>query len=128
MPLVRISLRQGKSAEARFAIGTAVQQAMIEAFAVPPLDCFLVVTEHPADGLVYDPTAVGTNRTDDLVFVQITLTAGRSAARKRAFYERAAALLGEDPGLRREDVLINLIEVPPDNWSFAKHDAPDAAP
>jgi phenylpyruvate tautomerase PptA (4-oxalocrotonate tautomerase family) len=128
MPLVRISLRQGKPAETRFAIGAAIHQAMIEVFAVPPLDCFLIITEHPAGGLVHDPATLGTDRTDDLVLVQITLAAGRSIAQKHTFYAHAAALLGEDPGLHPRDVLINLVEVPPENWSLAKEDAAGAAP
>jgi len=47
MPLVRISLRQGTSAEYRKAIGDGVHRAMIEALAIPPDDHFQLITEHP---------------------------------------------------------------------------------
>jgi hypothetical protein len=37
---------------------------------------------------------------------------------KKALYARIAGLLAEAPGLRAQDVLINLVEVPRENWSF----------
>jgi phenylpyruvate tautomerase PptA (4-oxalocrotonate tautomerase family) len=37
---------------------------------------------------------------------------------KRALYKRIAELLGDNPGIRRQDVLINLVEVQKENWSF----------
>jgi hypothetical protein len=36
---------------------------------------------------------------------------------KRAFYARLAELLAEQ-GVRREDVLVSLVEVTKENWSF----------
>lgn len=118
MPLVRISLREGKPAAYRRAIGDAVHRAMVEAVNAPPLDRFQVITEHPADGLIYDPAYLGIERTDDVVFVQITLNAGRTVEQKKALYARIAELLAEDPGVRPQDVLINLVEVARENWSF----------
>ena len=73
MPLVRISLRQGTTAEYRRAIAEGVHSAMLEALAVPADDRFQVITEHNADGLIYDPQYLGIQRSDRVVFVQITL-------------------------------------------------------
>ncbi len=78
MPLVRISLREGKPEEYRRAIGEAVHRAMVETINVPTLDRFQVITEHSPSGLIYDSTYLGIDRTDGVVFVQITLNAGRS--------------------------------------------------
>ena len=118
MPLVRIALREGKSPAYRRAIGDAVHRAMVEAVNAPPLDRFQVVTEHPADGLIYDPAYLGIERTDDVVLIQITLNAGRTVEQKKALYARIVELLAENPGVRPQDVLINLVEVPRENWSF----------
>ena len=118
MPLVRISLREGKPPAYRRAIADAVHRAMVETIDVPPLDRFQVITEHPADGLVYDPAYLGIQRTDDVVLVQITLSSGRSVEKKKALFARIAALLKESPGLRPEDVFVNLVEVAKENWSF----------
>ncbi len=74
MPFVRISLRQGISPEYRKALADGVHRAMVEAIAIPPDDRFQVITEHPPEGLIYDPQYLGVHRSDRIVLVQITLT------------------------------------------------------
>jgi 4-oxalocrotonate tautomerase len=118
MPLVRISLRQGKTTEYRSKIADGVHRAMVEAINVPPLDRFQVITEHLVDGLIYDSSYLGIHRTDDVVFIQITLNAGRTLEQKRALYEKITELLAQEPGVRTEDVVINLVEVGKEDWSF----------
>jgi phenylpyruvate tautomerase PptA (4-oxalocrotonate tautomerase family) len=123
MPLVRISLRQGTSAQYRKAIGDGVHRAMIEALAIPPLDRFQVITECPTEGLVYDSQYLGVARSDAIVFVQITLSVGRKPQQKRLLYKRMAEILAEAPGVRPQDLLINLVEVSWENWSFGNGEA-----
>jgi 4-oxalocrotonate tautomerase len=120
MPLVRISLRAGKPAQYRRAIGNGIHRAMVESLAVPEHDRFQIISEHDADGLVYDPSYLGINRSDDVVLVQITLSAGRKPKQKRDFFARAAELLGQDPGLKSQDLFLNLVEVAWENWSFGE--------
>jgi len=81
------------------------------------LDCFQVLTEHAPTDLVYDPTYLGINRTDDIVMIQITLNQ-RTQAVKLAIYKTIAARLAKNPGMRPEDVLISLVPVAPEDWSF----------
>lgn len=118
MPLVRIDLRSGKPAEYRRALGDGVHRAMVETIKVPADDRFQIITEHPADGIVHDPSYLGVSRSDAVVFIQITLNAGRTLEMKKALYARIAELLAEKPGLRSEDVLVSLVEVTKENWSF----------
>ncbi len=123
MPLVRISLREGTSPEYRKALGDGVHRAMIEALAIPPDDRFQVITEHPPEGLVYDRTYLGIQRSEKVVFVQITLSAGRKPQQKRKLFQRMAELLTESPGLKPQDLVINLAEVAWENWSFGNGEA-----
>ena len=118
MPLVRISLREGKPAAYRRAIADGVHRAMVETINVPVLDRFQVITEHAPESLIYDPAYLDISRTDDVVFVQITLNAGRSTDQKRALFARVTESLEESPGVRPQDVLISLVEVSRENWSF----------
>jgi len=118
MPLVRIALRGGKSQAYRCAIGEAVHQCMVEVLNVPAEDRFQVVSEHDADSLIYDPTYLGIARSDNIVLIQITLNQGRSVELKRRFYSAVAQSLATRPGIRPEDVFINLLEVTKENWSF----------
>ena len=118
MPLVRVSLREGKSEDYRRAVGKAVNRALLEAANVPAGDEFQIISEYDSAGLIYDPDYLDIHRDDDVVFVQITLNEGRSVDVKRALYARIAELLAEQPGIRPENVVISLVEVPKENWSF----------
>jgi 4-oxalocrotonate tautomerase len=117
MPLVRISMREGKSSQYRRAIADGVHGALIEAASVPELDRFQILTEHAPADLIYDPTYLGVNRSDDIVMIQITLNA-RAQNVKVALYRAIAERLAKNPGVRPQDVLISLVSVQPEDWSF----------
>ena len=93
---------------------------MVDSLAVPADDRFQVVTEHDSAGLIYDPGYLGISRTDDVVLVQITLSFGRKPKQKRDFYARAAELLAQSPGLNPDNLVITLVEVAWENWSFGR--------
>ncbi|HEY3681232.1 MAG TPA: tautomerase family protein, partial [Bradyrhizobium sp.] len=118
MPLARVSLRRGKPATYRKAILEGVYQALRETFNVPEGDRFMILTEHDQDDFVYDPNYLGIERSDDLVYIQLTVSNTRPTAQKQELYRRIVAKLTADPGLRPEDIFINLVEVLPENWSF----------
>jgi len=118
MPLVRISLQEGKSRPAVRKISDAIHRAIVETISVPAGDRFQIISEHCPSHLVYDPEYLNIHRTDEIVVIQITLNQGRSLELKKALYARIAELLHQETGLRKEDVLINLVEVPKENWSF----------
>jgi 4-oxalocrotonate tautomerase len=111
MPLVRISLHAGTSPEYRKAIAEGVHRAMVESLAVPEDDRFQVLAQHGASDLIYDPQYLGIQRSNKIVIIQVTLSCGRKLGQKRAFYKQVTELLKESPGLRPEDVMINLVEV-----------------
>jgi 4-oxalocrotonate tautomerase len=118
MPLVRVSLRQGKSDDYKRAIGDGVYQALRETFTVPDEDRFITVSEHSQSEFQFSKSYMGIVRTDDLVILQITVSDTRSIEQKKALFARIVELLAEKPGLRKEDVFINLLEVAKENWSF----------
>jgi 4-oxalocrotonate tautomerase len=89
----------------------------------PAADRFQVITEHSAEGLIYDPNYLNVDRTDKVVFIQITLSFGRKPQQKRALYKRIVELLTKSPGIRPQNVVINLVETAWENWSFGNGDA-----
>jgi 4-oxalocrotonate tautomerase len=123
MPLARIDLPQGKSPEYRQAVGEVIYDAMIKTINVPKDDRFQVITEHPAECLIFDPNYLGIHRTADCILIQVTLNEGRTLDMKRAFYKAIADGLHDRLKLRREDVIISLIEVKKENWSFGNGEA-----
>jgi len=111
-------LRRGKPAAHLAALRDGVYHAMRDTFDVPEHDRFILVSQHDADEFDGDPGYLGIARSDDLVIVQITCASGRSTAQKQALYRRIADNLAAAPGLRPQDVFINLVETSRENWSF----------
>jgi len=118
MPLVRISLREGKPETYLQKIGDAVHRALVETASVPAQDRFQLITEHSGSQFIYDPEYLNIHRSDELIIIQITLNQGRTLEVKKALFAKIAELLHQELELRKEDVLVNLVEVAKENWSF----------
>jgi 4-oxalocrotonate tautomerase len=95
-----------------------IYRAMREVFDVPEEDRFMTITEHDEADFSFSKTYLGIARSDDLVMIQLTVSNTRTVEQKKALYRPIVENLAADPGLRPEDVLINLVEVLPENWSF----------
>jgi 4-oxalocrotonate tautomerase len=118
MPLTRISMRRGKSAAYHKAIFDGIYRAMRETFDVPEEDRFMVISEHDESNFSYSASYLGIERSDGLVLIQLTVSNTRTVEKKQALYRKVVENLSADPGLRPEDVFINLVEVLPEDWSF----------
>jgi 4-oxalocrotonate tautomerase len=116
MPFVHVSLRTGKPESYRQAIFDGLYVAMREALDVPEGDQFMTISEHDAANFRYG-AAFGIARSDDLVFIRITVFNTRTAEQKKALFRRIAELLGESPGISPEDVFVNVLEAAKENWS-----------
>ncbi|OCK55510.1 tautomerase family protein [Bradyrhizobium sp. LMTR 3] len=116
MPLIHISLRAGKPEAYRQAIFNSLYRAMHEALNVPEDDQFMTISEHDAANFRYG-NAFGISRSDDLVYIQITVFDTRTAEQKKALFRRIAQLLGDSPGIHPEDVFVNVLDAAKENWS-----------
>ncbi|NOJ48241.1 tautomerase family protein [Bradyrhizobium archetypum] len=116
MPFIHISLRAGKPESYRQAIFDSLYRAMREALDVPEGDQFMTISEHDAANFRYG-NAFGIQRSDDLVYIQITVFDTRTAEQKKALFRRIAELLGERPGIRPADVFVNVLDSAKENWS-----------
>ena len=118
MPFVRIYLPQGQSTDVKQQVSGSIHRALVETFNVPEDDRFQVISEHRADELICTPAYLGIPHSDKLVFVQITCSEGRSDAAKQALFRRIAELIAAGGVIAMADVIINLVEVKKENWSF----------
>ena len=135
MPLTRVSLRWGKPATYRQAILDGIYRAMREAFDVPEEDRFMTITEH--DAPVFDAAkpsqvrALAVARVDPELLGWSYDFVGDLAETVALIWPEAPGVqapvpslggivekLKDNPGLRPEDVFINLVEVARENWSF----------
>jgi phenylpyruvate tautomerase PptA (4-oxalocrotonate tautomerase family) len=118
MPLVRIDLLRGKSPQYRKAICDGVYQALRETFNVPDEDRFVAVTEHGSDDLSFSSSYMNIARSEGFVMIQLTVSNTRTVEQKKALYARIVELLSANPGIRPQDVFINLVQVTTEDWSF----------
>ena len=116
MPLLHISMRAGKPEAYRQAIFDGLYRAMREALNVPKDDQFMTISEHGAANFRYG-NAYGVARSADVVYIQITVFSSRTVEQKKALFRRIAELLGENPGIRPEDVFVNVLAAAKENWS-----------
>ncbi len=123
MPLVNIDLLAGRTDEELATIADSVHEAMVEELGAPRRDRFQVIAQHSPATLHFDRHYLGIERSDRFVVVRITLSAGRSAEAKSAFYARLAAQLADRAGLRPEDLAVVLVENERADWSFGRGEA-----
>jgi 4-oxalocrotonate tautomerase len=118
MPLVRIDLPAGKSAAYKRQISDVIYEAIMGVLKAPEGDRFHIITEHGPDTLLIDRNFLGIARSADALIIQVTLRQGRASEVKQAFFKSVADGLHERIGIRREDVIINLVEDTLEDWSF----------
>ncbi|WP_269855996.1 tautomerase family protein [Streptomyces sp. RPT161] len=115
MPFVEIYLRKGKTPEYRKAVSEAVHASMREVFQIPEDDFFHVVHEMEPRDILQAPTFFGVERSADSVIIRMTFN-HRPAGQKAALFEAVADHLVAAPGMRREDVLLTVLETAAENW------------
>ncbi len=115
---MKLYLRKGKSPDYLRAVADAVHDALVAQANVPRDDRFQVIRELDDDALIADPGYGGVNRSKDLIIIEITLNAGRTVEIKKNLYADIARRLQQAADVRPDDVIISLVEVTKENWSF----------
>ena len=119
MPLVTLTVREGKSSEFKSVVLNAVHGALI-ASGVPEKDRFQRVLELSADDFRFDTEYpdLAARRTDDFVLIEILLSVGRSVKVKKKILADILGGLSKGPGLNPENVMVCFKETLWENWSF----------
>jgi phenylpyruvate tautomerase PptA (4-oxalocrotonate tautomerase family) len=120
MPFARIDLAQGKTPEYRATVANVVYEAIVGVLKAPDGDRFIVVNEHKPENLIYDPDFLGMKRSPDFILIQVTSTVGNVKEQKLAFYRQIVDELESKLGVRPDDVMINMVFVDREDWSFGK--------
>ena len=123
MPLVEITLRRGPSEEFLRSLGDAVHEALVAEANVPPDDRFQIFHLVEASHLMAHPSYGGVSRSEGLVIIRITLNTGRTLEIKKSLYAAMGRRLERAVDLRPDDLLICLVEVAKENWSFGRGEA-----
>ncbi len=118
MPFARIDLAQGKTSEYRAALAEIVYQGIVGVLKAPDGDRFVVINEHKPENLVYDQHFLGMDRSPDFILIQVTSTVGNNTESKLAFFRFIADKLNNKLGIRQDDIMINMVFVAREDWSF----------
>jgi phenylpyruvate tautomerase PptA (4-oxalocrotonate tautomerase family) len=118
MPFARIDLIKGKTPEYRAAVADIVYRGIVDVLKAPDGDRFIVINEHRAENLIYDPKFLGFNRSADFLLIQVTSTVGNDKASKLTFFRFIADELKAKLAVRPDDIMINMVYVDRSDWSF----------
>jgi phenylpyruvate tautomerase PptA (4-oxalocrotonate tautomerase family) len=118
MPFVRVSVpEQLTDAQIRH-ISDSIHHSMVATFNVPQDDRFQVVSRLKPDELICTPSYLGVEHTERVVFIQITCNEGRPLEMKKALFAALARSISEGGAVLASDVIVSLVEVKKENWSF----------
>jgi phenylpyruvate tautomerase PptA (4-oxalocrotonate tautomerase family) len=117
VPLLRFDLVAGRTDAELRALLDAAHDAMLEAFSVPPGDRYQLVHQHPRNEMVVLDTDLGIERTDNVVFLQMT-SRRRTQEQKEDFYRFLTRNLEKECGIAPSDVVVSVVENGDADWSF----------
>ena len=118
MPLVRIDLSKKHSEGFARQVGDIVYNVMREQINVPEDDKFQIITRHDASELNIPKSYLGIEYSEEIIFIQATISFGRSVDLKKNLYKAICESLVKKLNVRPQDIFINLLEVSKENWSF----------
>ncbi len=113
MPLVRITIRSGKSSNYRKALLDGAHNALVQAFKIPENDRYQILQEHDPEHFEA-PQA----KTENITLIEITAFKGRSNEAKKELYRAIVENLAKNPGIKGDDILIIIHEPPLENWGI----------
>ncbi|WP_030148351.1 tautomerase family protein [Mycetocola saprophilus] len=118
MPLIQIDLDRELYEAKHEQISTEIHQAQIDALEIPADDLFQVFRPHEPGELKFDRTYNDLDR-QNLVLIRITMVHRYSVAIKQGLYVAIADRL-HAIGIRREDILISVVENGYEDWFAGK--------
>jgi len=118
MPLMKIDMIKGRTPEDIQTILDISYKVMLNAFDAPVGDRYQIVNQHEAYEMQILDTGLGFERTKDVLLFSL-ITRPRTTEQKKQFYHNLVTALNDELGIRKEDVMINLVVNDDEDWSFA---------
>jgi phenylpyruvate tautomerase PptA (4-oxalocrotonate tautomerase family) len=120
MPLVRVNLSKGRSPEAKDAIASAIQSALVGSLGVPEDDRYLLFDEFDAEDFRHTYGYLGLAYTDQLLIIEITFLVGRDDEQKKSLLAAINRNLVAAGVVRGDDVFVLITEIGRANVSFGR--------
>jgi phenylpyruvate tautomerase PptA (4-oxalocrotonate tautomerase family) len=110
MPLVKISIRKGRTDKEKKAILDGIHMALVEAFEIPDSDRVQRIDEYNENEF-----EIPNDRTDKFTIIEITVLPGRSFEAKKKLYKLIFNQL-KTLGYNANDAVVVLHEPEINNW------------
>ena len=115
MPMTKIYLRDGSTAEHKKAISDSIHEALVDVLGIPEDDKYHVFHEMQDANLITAPAAFGLDRRREAIFIQMYF-GNRPEQILKELYRVLVANLQARTGLESRDVYLNVVESPSANW------------
>ncbi len=121
MPLAKIHVLESRYDEQRLsALSRSVQEALIAVLRIPPDDFFQIIYEVSRKRFLHTRSFVGMKYSDDFILLEVAFIAGRPKETRLALLKELNARIVTAIGISPDDVMIQLIEGPGENFSFGQ--------
>jgi hypothetical protein len=121
MPLAKIHVLEGRYDDRRLGkLSQAVQDALIAILKIPPDDFFQIIHEMPRKRFLHTPSFLGLKYSDDFVVLELAFIAGRPKETRLALLKELNARIVAGAGISPDDLMIQLVEGPGENYSFGQ--------
>lgn len=117
MPIIKIDILKGRTEEEIKQILDISYDVMLDSFQAPVGDKYQIVTQHENFEMEILDTGLGISRTKNIIIFTL-ITRPRTKSQKVNFYRNLANSLNTRLGVRKEDIMINLVENTDEDWSF----------
>jgi len=118
MPLVQVDLKRSVFESKGKDISNAIHNSLVAGLGMDTTDLFQVFRPHGDEEIVFSPT-YGDRDRQDLIMIRITMVNMFSLAQKKKTYQELTKRL-IDVGIRRDDILVCVIENSQENWSLGE--------
>jgi phenylpyruvate tautomerase PptA (4-oxalocrotonate tautomerase family) len=120
MPLVKVSLLKGRSAQEKDSIASSIQAALVSTLGVPDDDRYQLFNEYDRESFRHTSGYLGLTYSDQLLIVEITFLEGRDDEVKKSLLAEINRNLVAAGVVRGDDVFVLITEIGRANVSFGK--------
>lgn len=118
MPLIQVDLKRSVFEEKGKEISNAIHNSLVVGLGMDTSDLFQVFRPHDEEEIIFSRTYDNRDR-QDLIIIRITMVNMFSLDQKKKTYKELTKML-VDIGIRRDDILVCVVENIADNWSLGE--------
>jgi phenylpyruvate tautomerase PptA (4-oxalocrotonate tautomerase family) len=120
MPLVKVNLLKGRSAEEKDSIAASIQAALVSTLDVSDANRYQLFNEYDAESFRHTSGYLGTNYTDQLLIIEITIREGDDDDHKKSLLAAINRNLVAAGAVAEDDVFVLITEIGDADVSFGK--------